>query len=286
MDRGARDRRRRRGSRACRPACSARDLEEQLNAQRLDDRALPRQLHPLDARRLDRHPLVGHAVRQVRRHRRHRPAGCAWSRPAGMLVIAPGAERRRPARACARWCSAARAGSGSSPRRPCRCTGSRRSATILGYLFPNWDDGARRDARDRRERGVAVGHPRLGRRTRPRSRSRRARSRRPRRQAASRPALKAFLERRKGYDLDEMCLGVHRLRGHRARTSSAQRKLVGEIVSKHSGIVRRRGPGRALRPEEVRHAVHPRLPARPRRARRRVRDVGAVVDAAAALRRR
>ena len=44
--------------------------------------------------------------------------------------------------------------------------------------------------------------------------------------------------------------------------------------------VHRLEPGRALRPEEVRHALHPRLPARPRRARRRVGDLGAVGDAA------
>ena len=45
-------------------------LEEQLNAARLDARPLPRQLRALDARRLDRDALVGDAVRQVRRHRR------------------------------------------------------------------------------------------------------------------------------------------------------------------------------------------------------------------------
>ena len=66
----ARDRRHVAGSPASRPGVFGPDLEEQLNAQRLDRRPLPRQLHPLDARRLDRDALVGHAVRQVRRHRR------------------------------------------------------------------------------------------------------------------------------------------------------------------------------------------------------------------------
>ena len=55
-------------------------LEEQLNAPRLDHRPLPRQLQPLDARRLDRDPLVGHAVRQVRRRRRPHARACASSR--------------------------------------------------------------------------------------------------------------------------------------------------------------------------------------------------------------
>ena len=41
----------------------------------LDDRPLPRQLHPLDARRLDRHALVGDAVGPLRRHRRPHARG-------------------------------------------------------------------------------------------------------------------------------------------------------------------------------------------------------------------
>ncbi len=47
--------------------------------------------------------------------------------PAGTLAMRP-CRRRRPGRACARWCSAARAGSASSPRPPCRCTACPRSA--------------------------------------------------------------------------------------------------------------------------------------------------------------
>ena len=87
---------------------------------RLDDRPLPRQLQLLDARRLDRDPLVGHAVRQVRRHRRHDPR-----RPRGDSRGSPGHPRRcrtrRRVRACARWCWAARGASASSPRPPSTC---------------------------------------------------------------------------------------------------------------------------------------------------------------------
>ena len=49
--------------------------------------------------------------------------------------------------------------------------------------------------------------------------------------------------------------------------------------------VHRIGPGRAVRPEEVRYPVHPRLPARPRSAGRRVRDCDDVEQSDAAVRR-
>ena len=126
----------------------------------VDARPLPRQLHALDARRLDRHPLLGDAVRQVRRHRRHHARGARGDARRHARHPA-GAEHVDRARACARWCSAARAASGSSPRRPCTCTACPERRKILGYLFPDWPTRAGRDARDRRERGVAVGHARV-----------------------------------------------------------------------------------------------------------------------------
>ena len=49
------------------------DLEEQLGARGWTMGHFPDSLHPLHARRLGRDPLVGHAVGQVRRHRRHHP---------------------------------------------------------------------------------------------------------------------------------------------------------------------------------------------------------------------
>ena len=69
------------------------------------------------------------------------------------------------------------------------------------------------------------------------------------------------------------------------RTWPARRRSSRAIVSDARRHRARQGPGRALRPEEVRHPLHPRLPARPRRRGRRLRDRGALVPAAAALRR-
>ena len=55
-------------------------------------------------------------------------------------------------------------------------------------------------------------------------------------------ALREFLERRHGYDLDEMCLafiGYEGTRGHVAR----QRRLVGKIVKRRRGVCIGSGPG-------------------------------------------
>ena len=154
---------------------------------------------------------------------------------------------------------------------------------ILGYLFPDWERGARRDARHRRQRGAAVGHARVRRLRDARSRSPRARTRR-RSTGVKSLALRTYLARRRGFDVGEMCLSFIGYEGTE-RHVAAQRKLTGRIVSRHGGVCIGASPGRALRPEEVRHAVHPRLPARPRHARRRVGDRGAVERAAPALRR-
>ena len=117
---------------------------------------------------------------------------------------APGAARPRPARACARWCSAARAAWGSSPRRRSTSAACPPERTILGYLFPDWAAGARRDARHRRERGGAVGHARVRRPRDARSRSPRARTRRSLDKLQS-TALKTFLQRRRGFDARARC---------------------------------------------------------------------------------
>ena len=79
---------------------------------------------------------------------------------------------------------------------------------------------------------------------------------------------------------------VHRLRGRPRATSRTSAELVKDIVGKHGGIVVGTGPGRALRPEEVRHPVPAGLPARPRRRRRRLRDRRPVVAADGGLRQR
>ena len=66
-----------------------------------------------------------------------------------------------PARACARWCWAVRVGWGSSPRRRSTCAVLPPERRILGYLFPDLGGRPGRDARHRRERGLAVGHARV-----------------------------------------------------------------------------------------------------------------------------
>ena len=91
-------------------------------------------------------------------------------------------------------------------------------------------------------------------------------------------ALTEYLQRRRGFDVERDVPVLHRLRGRRAprRRASARPSGGSSAVTAGcaSGLSRR-----ALRPEEVRHAVHPGLPARPRRARRRLRDRGALEPA-------
>src|SRR5215210_4942597 len=55
-------------------------------------------------------------------------------------------------------------------------------------------------------------------------------------------ALKTFLTRRKGFDLEQMCLGFIGYEGP-ARHVSDQRKAVGKIVSQHGGICIGSSPG-------------------------------------------
>ena len=162
--------------------------------------------------------------------------------------------RTRPARACARWCSAARAGSGSSPRRRCTCTGCPSERVILGYLFPDWARALAAMREHRRERGGAVGHPRVRRATRRSSPSPRKKAPTPVDRLKSRGAAGLSCGGGASFDLDADVPGVHRLRGQRGATSTRQRKLVGGSSSRHGGVCIGSRPGRALRPEEVRHA--------------------------------
>jgi alkyldihydroxyacetonephosphate synthase len=55
-------------------------------------------------------------------------------------------------------------------------------------------------------------------------------------------ALGTFLERRKGFDLDAMCLSFIGYEGSRAHVL-AQRRLVGRIVRRHGGVCVGAGPG-------------------------------------------
>ena len=138
---------------------------------------------------------------------------------------------------------------------------------------PDLGRGDGRDARHRGERGAAVGHARLGRRG-DRVLVRDAQAPDGGRQAAVEGAddvPRAPQGLRRVGDVPR----VHRLRGQRAARAGAAPPRRADHGAPRRDLHRDR-PGRAVRPEEVRHPVHPRLPARPRRARRRVRDGGAV----------
>ena len=93
---------------------------------------------------------------------------------------------------------------------------------------PDLGGGARGDARHRGERGGAVGDARVRRRRRRSSRSPRASARRPS-TSSSRRALMTFLQRRRGFDLDAMCLAFIGYEGSE-RHVKAQRRLVGRII--------------------------------------------------------
>ncbi len=150
--------------------------------------------------------------------------------------------------------------------------------TILGYLFPDWDQGlaAMRDI------AASEAAPSV---TRVSDSWETAFS------FATRKAPDAAGPRQVGRaaDLPEEAQGVrhlgdvpvvHRLRGDReARRRAAQARRQDRLQPRRP--VHRREPRRAVRPEEVRHALHPRLPAGPRHARRRLRDGRAVERAAA-----
>ena len=262
MDRGARHRRdlaaRARAGRRLRPA--ARGAAQRA---RLDLRPLPRLLHPLHARRLDRDALVGHAVRPLRRHRRldARPPGGHPGRPA----------RQRPVPSTSTGPSVREMVLGSEGRLGIIC-----EATIH----------VRRAAQGAHDPRLPV--PDLGRaRSPPCATSRPARPRRRSRawptptetafsfatkkastllDKAQSKALQIFLDASQGLRPRADVPRLHRLRGLRAvRRRAAQGGRADRVPPRRH--LHRLQPGRALRPEEVRHALHPRLPARPRRAR-------------------
>ncbi len=91
-------------------------------------------------------------------------------------------------------------------------------------------------------------------------------------------AFRIFLRRRLGFDLDQMCLSFIGYEGsERSRRCAAPSRREARQAPRRA--VHRLGPGSAVRPEEVRHPVHPGLPARPRSAPatcRRRRRRGAV----------
>ena len=237
------------------------DLERQLNARGWTLGPLPRLLHALDARRLDRHPLLGHAVRPLRRHRRAHPRG-AGRHAGGHARHAPGARHLdRPERA-------------------------RDGARQRGPARRHHRGDRARPPPARRARDPRLPVPGLGRRAsprcatsppaRPRRRSRACRTRTRRAFSfATRKAPDAAGPRQVGRaaDLPEAAQGLRHRRRCACRSSAtrateqprrraAQARREDRLQPRRA--VHRREPGRAVRPEEVRHALHPRLPAGPR----------------------
>jgi alkyldihydroxyacetonephosphate synthase len=112
--------------------------------------------------------------------------------------------------------------------------------TILGYLFPSWSDAlaAMRD--------IAAGEasPSVTRVSDPYETqfSFATQKDQSRLDSLKSSALKTFLERRRGFDLDEMCLSFIGYEGSKAHVA-AQRMLVRRIVGRHGGICIGSSPG-------------------------------------------
>ncbi len=216
------------------------DIEDQLRPTRLDARPLPRQLQPQHARRLGRDPLLGHAVGQVRRHRRHHP------RPAG--------------RACPVRCWSSRplpaTSTGPSVREMILGSEGRlgvitevtvqvhripEERQIIGYLFPNWEAGlaamqdiSTSDARPSVTRVSDAKETRFSFATRKKSKG-------PSISSLVSKGLMKVLEKR-GWDLDEVCLSFVGYEGGKSHVAR-EKSIVKDIIGKHGGIALGKGPG-------------------------------------------
>ena len=112
--------------------------------------------------------------------------------------------------------------------------------TILGYLFPSWAESvaAMRDIAAS-EAAPSVTRVADANETAFSFATKKGSSLVDKLQSA---ALKTFLQRRKGYDVSEMCLGFIGYEGPESHVK-AQRKAVGKIVSKHNGLCIGSSPG-------------------------------------------
>ena len=197
---------------------------------RVHVRPLSRLVHPLDARRVDRHAVLRDAVRPLRRHRRH-DQGAARGHavrdardPAGAGDVdrtehpRDGARQRGPARDHHR-------GDGPRPADPRAARDPRLS--VPERSRPGWPRCRRSPPASTRcrSRGCQT-------RTRRSSRSRCGSCRRCIDKLQSR-ALQVFLRRRLGYDTRPDVPVVHRLRGQRAscRPRSAGRSASSSSVT-------------------------------------------------------
>jgi alkyldihydroxyacetonephosphate synthase len=112
--------------------------------------------------------------------------------------------------------------------------------TILGYLFPTWAEGLgamREIAADEASPSVT--------RVSDAYETQFSFSTKTKDSPLDRlksKALQVFLERRKNYDLEAMCLSFLGYEGTKDHVA-AQRKLVGKIVSRHGGVCIGTGPG-------------------------------------------
>ena len=272
-----------RASPGSRPACSARTSRTQLGRARLDAWATSPTASPTARSAAGSRPA----------RRACSPTSTATSptSPAGMRVVQPGGTLVVRARA-------QHLDRTEHPRDDPRLRGSPRrhhrghrpgaphprEPRDPGLPVPELGGGPRRHAGDLDQRRAPVGDPGHRRERDRRSPSPPARSPRASRcPRPSAPSCSSSSERR-GWDLDQACLCFIGYEGGHAHVAH-EKGIVGDDRQGARRHRARQGPGRALRPEEVRHPVHPRLPARPRRRGGRVRDRGAVVEAAAALQR-
>ena len=168
-------------------------------------------------------------------------AACGWCMPGKVLAVRPlpqhldrperprdGPRLRRSARRHHRG-------------RPCRCTGSPKSGSILGYLFPTWEAGLAA----MQEISTSDAHPSV---TRVSDAKETAFSFATRKKSSgisissliSKGLMKVL--KRRGWDLDEVCLSFIGYEGGKPHVAR-QKKIVKDIVGKHGGIVVGKGPG-------------------------------------------
>lgn len=115
------------------------------------------------------------------------------------------------------------------------------SRSILGYLFPSWSEGLAA-MRDIAASECQVSVSRLSDADETRFTFATRRNPTPIDWVKSK-ALMTFLQRSRGFDLDQMCLSFLGFEGSR-RHVEAQRRAVGAIVKSHGGICIGAGPGR------------------------------------------
>ena len=186
--------------------------------------------------------------------------------PSGVLVVRP-VPSTSTGPSVREMVLGSRAGSASSPRRRSRSAGCRPSARSRATSSPPGRTASRRCATSQ-----ARPHPRSRVSDPHETGSFATRADPTPVDRLKSKALQAFLKR-KGWDREAMCLSFI---GYEGSATGVAAGVGSERIAKRHGALCIGSSPRALRPEEVRHALHPRLPARPRRTRRRLGDLGAM----------